>query len=464
MKSASVKKYRKQTGTNMTEGNAFGLILRFAIPLFIGNVFQQVYNMVDSVVVGRFVSSEALAAVGCGTSPFGFFMTLIQGFTVAASVLISQAYGAGNEKQLRRAYGTSTIIVMAAGILLTILGAFIARPLLILLRTPDNILDMSVVYLRTVCLGLLATCLYNTMASCLRAVGNSVFPLYALILTSLLNVALDLLFVVRFGMGIFGVALATVLSQLVSGVICLIYAMKSFPQFASSNLITGFQKQMAEEVMRIGIPSSLQSSIVAVSAMCMQRAVNSYGSVVTAGYTIGNRTDQLFFCLSFAIGLAVGTFAGQNAGAGNYGRVREGMKKGFVISTVYTVATAAVLIPFASQICRIFTTEAPVIAVAVPYCRIMSVFAPMLGMVFIYQNVLRSCSDIAPTVWMSITEVASRAILPFVFSALLGYAGIWWATPVGWTASVIIGFVRFRSGRWEEKSQRTQERLEGSQA
>ncbi len=462
MRNSSTKGKRKQTGTNMTEGNAFGLILRFAVPLFIGNIFQQVYNMVDSVVVGRFVSSEALAAVGCGASPFGFFLTLIQGFTVAGSVLISQAYGAGNEKQLKRAYGTSTMIIMAAGILLTILGAFIARPLLILLKTPGNILDMSVVYLRTVCLGLLATCLYNTMASCLRAVGNSVIPLYALILTSLLNVVLDLLFVIAFGMGVFGVALATVLSQLVSGAICLFYAVRSFPQFAPSNLITGLQRQMASEVMRIGVPSSLQSSIVSVSAMCMQRAVNSYGSVVTAGYTIGNRTDQLFFCLSFAIGLAVGTFAGQNAGAGNYERVREGMKKGFVISTVYTVATAAILIPFAPQICRIFTTDTSVISVAVPYCRLMSAFAPMLGMVFIYQNVLRSCSDIAPTVWMSITEVTSRAVLPFVFSALWGYAGIWWATPVGWTASVIIGYLRFRSGKWAEKSRRTQARLEGN--
>ena len=462
MKSNTFFGKKRQTGTNMTEGNPFGLILRFAVPLFIGNLFQQVYNMVDSIVVGRFVSSDALAAVGCGASPFGFFMTLIQGFTVAASVLISQAYGAGNKKQLRRAYVTSSMITLAAGILLTVIGSLIARPLLILLKTPPNILDLSVVYLRTVCLGLLATCLYNTMASCLRAVGNSVIPLYALILTSLMNVALDLLFVIAFGMGVFGVALATVLSQLVSGVLCLLYATKNFPEFSLKNITGSLHRQMAAEVMRIGIPSSLQSSIVSISAMCMQRAVNSFGSVVTAGYTIGNRTDQLFFCLSFAIGLAVGTFAGQNAGAGNYNRVREGVKKGFLISTVYTVATAAVLIPLAPQICRIFTTDASVISVAVPYCRITSSFAPMLGMVFIYQNVLRSCSDIAPTVWMSITEVTSRAILPFIFSAIWGYAGIWWATPVGWTASVIIGFLRFRSGKWMQKSRRTQERLEGT--
>ena len=424
MKSNTIFGKKRQTGTNMTEGNPFGLILRFAVPLFIGNLFQQVYNMVDSIVVGRFVSSDALAAVGCGASPFGFFMTLIQGFTVAASVLISQAYGAGNKKQLRRAYVTSSMITLAAGILLTVIGSLIARPLLILLKTPPNILDLSVVYLRTVCLGLLATCLYNTMASCLRAVGNSVIPLYALILTSLMNVALDLLFVIAFGMGVFGVALATVLSQLVSGVLCLLYATKNFPEFSLKNITGSLHRQMAAEVMRIGIPSSLQSSIVSISAMCMQRAVNSFGSVVTAGYTIGNRTDQLFFCLSFAIGLAVGTFAGQNAGAGNYNRVREGVKKGFLISTVYTVATAAVLIPLAPQICRIFTTDASVISVAVPYCRITSSFAPMLGMVFIYQNVLRSCSDIAPTVWMSITEVTSRAILPFIFSAIWGSSSV----------------------------------------
>ena len=415
---------QKKTGTDMTQGSPFRLIMAFALPLFIGNIFQQFYNVVDSVVVGRFVGSQALAAVGCSGTPFGFFMTLIQGFTAAASVLISQAYGAGNEENQRRAYGTSAVIILTAGILLTAIGISIARPLLILLKTPGNILDQAVIYLRTVCTGILATCLYNMMASCLRAVGNSMIPLYALILTSLLNVLLDLVFVIAFGMG------------------------------------TGFHRQTASEVFRIGIPSSMQSSIVSISAMCMQRAVNSHGSVVTAAYTVGNRTEQLFFCLSFAIGLAVGTFSGQNAGAGRYDRVERGHKAGFVISTVYTALTAAVLIPCAPWFFRIFTTDAEVISIAVPFCRITAAFAPVLGMVFIYQNLLRSCSDIAPTVWMSITEVLSRAVLPFVFSALWGYTGIWWATPVGWTASAIIGYLRFRSGKWKEKSRRTQERLE----
>ena len=444
----------------MTEGDPFRLILRFAVPLFIGNIFQQVYNMVDSIVVGRFVSSEALAAVGCSGTPFGFFMTLIQGFTAAATVLISQAYGAGNEKQLKRAYGSSSMIVLAGGLILTVAGTFAARPLLILLNTPENILDMSALYLRTVCLGLLATCLYNTMASCLRAVGNSVIPLYALILTSLLNVVLDLAFVIGLGMGVFGVALATVLSQLVSGILCLAYCIRNIPQFAPVNLVTGLEGQMVKEVFRLGIPSSLQSSIVSISAMCMQRAVNSYGSTVTAAYTIGNRTEQLFFCLSFAIGLAVGTFSGQNAGAGKYDRVKSGLRAGFVISTVYTAGVMAVLIPFSPWILRIFTTDSQVISIAVSYCRIIAVFAPVLGLVFIFQHLLRSCSDIAPTVWMSITEVVSRAVLPFLFSMLWGYAGIWWTSPVGWTASAIIGYARFRTGRWMEKSRKTQERLE----
>ena len=451
---------QKKTGTDMTQGSPFRLIMAFALPLFIGNIFQQFYNVVDSVVVGRFVGSQALAAVGCSGTPFGFFMTLIQGFTAAASVLISQAYGAGNEENQRRAYGTSAVIILTAGILLTAIGISIARPLLILLKTPENILDQAVIYLRTVCTGILATCLYNMMASCLRAVGNSMIPLYALILTSLLNVLLDLVFVIAFGMGVFGVALATVLAQLISGVFCFFYAVGRFPQFAPGNLLTGFHRQTASEVFRIGIPSSMQSSIVSISAMCMQRAVNSHGSVVTAAYTVGNRAEQLFFCLSFAIGLAVGTFSGQNAGAGRYDRVERGHKAGFVISTVYTALTAAVLIPCAPWFFRIFTTDAEVISIAVPFCRITAAFAPVLGMVFIYQNLLRSCSDIAPTVWMSITEVLSRAVLPFVFSALWGYTGIWWATPVGWTASAIIGYLRFRSGKWKEKSRRTQERLE----
>lgn len=444
---------------DMTVGNPFRQIMTFALPLFIGEVFQQVYNMVDTIVVGRFVSSDALAAVGSCGAPYNLTIALIMGFSTAASVLIAQAFGAGAKEQVRKAFATSLAVIMISGFFLTIIGILCAKPLLILLGTPENILDAACVYLRTICTGLLATCLYNTMSSCLRAVGNSVMPLVALIAASLINVVLDLLFVLAFGMGVFGVAFATVLSQLISGILCFIYASRRTEEFRLTGFFGSIFPAAAKEVLRIGLPAALSSSIVMISAMFMQRAVNIYGSDVTAAYTVGNRTEQIFMCLSFAIGMSVGTFCGHNIGAGKFDRVREGMRNGYIINIIYTVVMGTIMYFGAPYVIGIFTTNSKVIEIGIPLVRITAVFAPVLGFVFIFQNFLRSASDISPTILMSASEITARSTLSFGFSALFGYQGIWWATPVGWTGSMLIGFIRYRSGKWKEKSRKSRERI-----
>lgn len=448
---------------NMTEGKPFGLIMRFALPLFIGSVFQQVYNMVDSIVVGQFVGKNALAAVGgCGAA-YNLIIALVTGFSTAASVLLAQAYGSGEREQVQKSFATSIAMIMATGVALMAVGLFSAEGLLYLLGTPSDVLPDATVYLRTICAGVLATSLYNAMSSCLRAVGDSVTPLVALVMASLLNVALDLLFVVSFGMGVFGVAIATVISQLISGIYCLVYALcrtEAF-RFRRKELDGSLflDRAIIREVFRIGIPAALSSAIVIISAMFMQRAVNQFGSDAAAAYAAGNRTEQIFMCLSFSIGMAIGTFCGQNIGAREYERVKEGMRCGYRINMIYTVVMGVIMFFFAPQVIEIFTNSRQVVEIGVPMVRITAFFAPVLGFVFIFQNFLRSASDIAPTIWMSGCEIGARSVLSFVFAALAGYFGVWWATPIGWTGSALIGLLRYRSGKWKMKCEAAQKRL-----
>ena len=448
---------------NMTEGKPFGLIMRFALPLFIGSVFQQVYNMVDSIVVGQFVGKNALAAVGgCGAA-YNLIIALVTGFSTAASVLLAQAYGSGDNEQVRKSFATSIAMIMATGGALMAVGLASCGELLYLLGTPSDVLPDATIYLRTICAGVLATSLYIALSSCLRAVGDSVTPLVALIVASLLNVTLDVLFVVSFGMGVFGVAIATVISQLVSGLYCLVYALCRTEAFHFRREELGgnvfIDRAIIREIFRIGIPSALSSAIVVISAMFMQRAVNQFGSDAAAAYAAGNRTEQIFMCLSFSIGMAIGTFCGQNIGAREYERVKAGMRCGYLINLIYTVVMGVIMFFFAPQVIGIFTDSSQVVKIGVPMVRITAVFAPVLGFVFIFQNFLRSASDIAPTIWMSGCEIGARSVLSFVFAALAGYFGVWWATPIGWTGSALIGLLRYRGGKWKIKCEAAQNRL-----
>ena len=436
---------------DMTAGRPIKVITAFAIPLFIGSVFQQVYNMVDSIVVGNYVGADALAAVGACSGAFNLLIALITGLTGGMSVVIAQYFGAKNQEMVKKTFITSTIVILGVGVFITIAGIFLARPLLVILDTPENIMEDAMIYLVIMCAGTLANCLYNGMSSLLRALGDSVIPLLILIVASLLNVVLDLLFVVGFGTGVAGAAVATVLSQFISAIVSIVYVFRKLPMLRFSMSEFRADRELAREICRIGFPAALSSCGVSISVMFMQRAVNAYGSTVVAGYTIGTRAEQLGFCLSYTIGLAVGTFCSQNIGARREDRVKKGMHAGYLIAVGYAVAVGIVFLFFAKNLAGVFTSDTSAIEVAVGYIYVSTVFAPVLGLVFVFQNFLRSAGDVAPTVWMSAMEIAARSVLAFLFSWAFGYAGIWWATPVGWTASLLLGFFRYRSGKWKTK-------------
>ena len=442
--------FRSNT-VDMTEGDPGRLILSFAVPLFIGNVFQMFYNVVDSMVVGRFVGTHALAAVGGAGSSYNIMIALIMGFTSGSSVMISQAYGSGDEKRMRRGYVTSFAVIMLSGVIFTIMGEVLARPLLLLLKTPADVIAEAETYIRVMFAGILATALYNSMSSYLRALGNSLVPLAALIAASVLNVALDLVFVIVFHWDVAGVAAATVLSQAVSGIFCFIYIRRRIPALKVKRSDLTFDAAAAKELLRLGVPAAFSTAVVTMSVMLVQRAVNHYGSTVMAAYTASNKAENVCFCLSYAIGLATGVFVGQNKGAQRFDRVRAGLWAGIRISLIYQVAMGLVLYFAGPLIIGLFTTGAEVIEIGTEIVHITACFAPVLGLVFIFQHFLRSVSDVRPTVYMSCAEILSRGVMPYVLAAGFGYRGIWWATPIGWCLSLLIGALRYKSGKWKEK-------------
>ena len=440
----------KQNTTDMTAGNPVRLIMTFAVPLFVGNVFQMFYNTVDTLVVGRFVGPGALAAVGGSGVSYNVMLTLINGFTSGAAVVIAQAFGAGDREGVRKGYTTSCIIIALTGILFTLLGESLAGPLLRLLNTPGDVIADSLTYLYIMYGGILAACLYNGLAAFLRAVGDSTTPLVGLIISSGLNIILDLVFVLYFGLGIAGVAAATVISQAVSGFYCLVQMHRHNPEFSIHRGSFIIDPAAAGEMIRIGVPTAFSTASVTISVMLLQRAINSYGSTVMAAYTTEEKVAQIFYCLSFSFGLAVGVFVGQNKGARQYDRVQEGLYAGIRVSLLYHVTMAAIMLIFARPLAGFFTTDGNVQMIAVEILRITAWFAPVLGLVFVFQHFLRNVSFVTPTIWMSGAEILSRGLFPVLLGSFYGYRGIWWATPIGWILSLIIGILAWRSGKWEK--------------
>ncbi len=436
---------------DMTKGKPIKVISKFALPLFVGSVFQQVYTLVDSIVVGNFVGSGALAAVGVCTGAFNLLIALVMGLTNGMGVVMSQYFGAKKYDMVKKAFISAMIINLSVGILLTAAGIFLTEPLLQVLDTPQDIMGEAKVYLTIMFLGTLANCMYNGMSAVLRSLGDSVIPLVVLVMASLLNVGLDLLFVIVFRMGVAGVAIATVLAQLVSAVFCIIYAFGKLPFLRFRREEFKIENTVAGAIIRVGFSAALSSVGVSLSVMFMQRVINAYGSTVIAAYTVGNRAENVGLSLAFSIGMSVGTFCGQNIGAEDFGRVHQGMRVGHLIAITYAVVVGASMFLLAKPLAGLFTSESEVVDIAATYIYVASAFAPVLGLVFVYQNFLRSAGDVMPTVWMSITEIVARSVLAFFLSWKFGYIGIWFATPVGWVASLLIGIWRYRSGKWKTK-------------
>ena len=424
----------KSAQNDMTVGNPMKIILGFTLPIFIGNVFQQFYNMADAVIVGKFVGNKALAAVGStGTIMFliyGFVVEMTAGFTV----LTAQKFGAGDMKGMRKTVAGAGILSFVVGALLTILFMAFMKPLLILMNTPSDIFADAYSYIMIVSGGILAQMLYNLLSSILRALGNSKLPLVFLIISALLNIVLDLVFIVGFGMGAKGAAVATVIAQGVSGILCLFYIIAKIPILHLKREDLDVGSTIYKNQLRIGVPMALQYSITAIGTMMVQSSLNILGSTLVAAYTAAGKIEQVVTQAYVAMGTTMATYAAQNMGAGSVKRIREGFKACTVIGVVYSFVAAGFIMTVGKYMTYLFVSEdVDIIMNSVDiYLKCIGIFFIPLAVVNIYRNGIQGLGYGLLPMMAGVAELIGRGVVAVIAGAKRSYPGVCLAGPAAW--------------------------------
>ncbi len=435
----------KDTTMNMTAGNPVKLILIFSVPLLIGNIFQQFYNLADSIIVGRFINADALAAIGVTASLTFLFFAICNGFGSGGGIIVSQSFGRGDTKEVKNCIANTGYIMICLPLAVGILAFALSRPLLHLLETPENIFEDSLVYLRLMCVGLLFVSVYNYISSMMRALGDSRTPLYFLIFTCILNALLDLLFVCVFKQGIWGAGIATLISQFVSNALCLAYAFKFNEYFKFDKSDLRLNKIILIRTVKLGVPLSLQFSLIAISCMALQRVVNAYGAVTVAAFTATSRIEQIIHQPYQTLSAALATFCGQNYGARKNDRVIDGYHKTFWMMVIFTAVMVPVIQLFARQIAGLFVEEADVIEMSAKAMRITSYFYICLGIIYVVRGILNGLGDAFFALLNGIIEVIGRFFVPVIMTAIpaVGLWGIWWSVGIVWLLSGLTAWLRY---------------------
>lgn len=431
---------QKNANLDMTQGNPTKLLVLFAIPMWIGGVFQLLYNMVDTIVVGRFVSLDALAAIGATTSTTMFLMLMGNGLTNAISVIISQAEGAKQDEGMKRSVTHAAYLTLAVGVILGAAAFFGARPLMKLLQAPPEILDQSVLYIQIVGGLMIGQTTYNGATSILRAIGDSRTPLYFLIFSSLLNVVLDLAFVLGLHAGVAGVAWATVISQIVSAVLCVGYMLKKYPKLCPDKEAWRLDTALLKDYLRIGLPMCVQSAVLSIGDMIITAVINSHGADIVAAYTIGSKVQNLATITFSNIAFSFSVYSGQNFGAKKYDRIKDGLKKGLTLICGLALVSAVVVIVFAKQLALIFMDSdaaSQVLNAAISMIRIQGALFFALGAIWALNSALRGMGLISITLVSSAVELVSKIGFSLLLPLFMGYIGIWVAAPIGWVLGII---------------------------
>ncbi len=436
---------------DMTEGRILLQMVRFGLPVLLGMLFQRIYNFVDVYIVGRYLGDQALAAVSIAGTAMYLLSSVMMGLTTGVSVVISRYYGAREMKNVEAAYVTSIYVTGTSAILITALGILFTDPLLRLLQTSEELLPDASEYLIWIFVGCAGTMLYNWISSVLRSLGNSVVPLVFLIISSILNVILDLAFVVWIPMGVKGAALATVAAQILSGMFCVIYALRILPFLRIKRGECGCRKDLVKEILVFGVPTGLQMSIISISDMTLQAVINTYETALVVAYGVCLKVEGLGFQMADAIGTSLGTFVGQNVGAKKYDRVKKGVRCAYLMNVVCYGIFCPCIYFFAEPVMRAFTKNEASIEYGAEYLHIMGLFFLAGGILVVYHNVLRPAGDVAVTILMGVSEVITRISFAFLLSGWFGYRGLWWVSPITWVCAACVGAVRYYSGKWEGK-------------
>ena len=425
---------KKTVQRDMTKGSPTRIILGFTLPLFLGNVFQQFYNMADTIIVGQFVGTGALAAVGStGTIMFlitGFATGLGTGFTI----LTAQRFGAGDMKGMRRSVFTAAVLTVIVSVLVTAVSVIFMHPLLDLMQTPADIYDDAYAYIIVIMWGLAAQMLYNLLSALLRAIGNSKMPLYFLILAAVLNVILDLVFIINFKMGTAGAAYATVISQGISGLLCLLYIVIAVPIFRLSRRDMVMDGKMMAEQLKVGLPMALQFSITAIGSIMVQTSLNMLGSTLVAAYTAAGKIEQILTQAYTALGTAMANYSAQNVGAGDIPRIRQGFRAATIWGGVYSVVAGVLVMTVGKYLTYLFvSSDAAMLLDSVDlYLKCIGFFFIPLNIVNAYRNGLQGLGYGLLPMTAGVAELAGRGVIAVISARYSSYFGICMAGPAAW--------------------------------
>lgn len=424
---------------DMTKGNPLKIFIWFSIPLLIGNIFQQLYSMVDTIIVGRFVGVDALAAVGSTGSMFFLVNGMVIGLTSGFSVLVSQKFGAKNETEIRKSVASNITLTLISAIIITVIALIVKRPLLDLMNTPKNIFKDANTYITIIYIGISTQIAYNMAAGILRALGDSKTPLYFLIISSIINIILDLVFIVKFKLGVAGAAYATNISQGLSAMLCLIYSYRKYQVLRLKKEDFKVEKDYYKTHLKIAIPMGLQFSVTGVGIIIVQGAVNVFGSNVIASYTAASKVLQLVMQPLISFGVTIATYAGQNLGAKRFDRIKKGVKVMNKISIITSLIAGAILVLFSKYFVMLFieNPSAEIIGYTQEVLNYSAVFMIFLGFIFVYRNVLQGMGESFVPMMAGFYELAARSVVAFILPKFIGFTGICLADPIAWIAAAV---------------------------
>lgn len=435
---------------DMTTGKPSKLLIGFIIPLLISAVFQQMYTMFDSVIAGRAISKDALAAVGVSYPITMIFMSVAIGSSMGASVVVSQLFGARRYGELKTAVATALSTIVGISLILTVVGKLTSVAMLRFLKTPDNIMADSTTYLDIYIYGLVFLFLYNMVTGIFQALGNSKIPLYLLIGSSIGNIILDIVFVVNFHMGVAGVGWATFLAQGVSAVVSFVLLLFYLKKLGLEGEWKKYSLSMLGRISMIAFPGICQQSFVSVGNLFVQSVINRYGSDVIAGYNVGLKINMFIITCSFSFGNGLGSFAAQNLGAGRIDRVFEGFKAARRMIYIYIIPCVLISVFGARFLAGLFLQESDVVALdtAVTFLRIVSPFYLILMMKFVCDNILKASASMGEFMVTTFSDLIFRVAFAYILAPPFGSTGIWCAWPVGWCVGSFFAIVFYYRKKW----------------
>lgn len=437
---------------DMTEGPPAAMILRFTVPMMIGNIFQQFYNLVDSIVVGRFVGSSELGGIGSAGSIHYLIFSLGYGISMGIGILISILYGAKEKERLTQAIYNGFYAVAGVSVLISLVGGLGAGTVLRWMQTPEEVFPYALTYLRVTMLGSAATMFYSAVSSVMRAFGDSRTPLYILIFASVVNVGLDLLLVVVFHLGVFGVAFATVVAQALSAALGFLFAFRRLPQFRWQKGALRPDKALLKKCVRLGFPIAGQNILIALSCIVLQVVVNGFGELVVTANIAVTRIEQLVQQPYGSLSSALSAYTGQNIGAGRTDRVCQGFRVGLLAMAGFSCVMVAVIQLFGREILSVFVADGEIVEIGARALRITSWFYLFLGLLYVVRGILNGAGDAAYSALNGIVEVCCRVGLaaPLTKIPRVGMWGCFLCSGLTWMITGLLSLVRYLTGRWNK--------------